>query len=127
MEESCLNCPLCEKLITGDYYCRLAKENMLNGKKRYCPKKPREVVEFVKKQDELIRFYKNIGTITKATHKTPKEKIRIEYSKNGLVVSYDKKSFVTTNANLVDLARLAGLFGEKYLELGKEVSDESEN
>lgn len=126
MEESCLNCPLCEKLITGDYYCRLAKENMLNGKKRYCPKKPREVVEFIKKQDQLIKSYQKVGSITKANHKVPKGKICINYCKNGATISYEKKSFIITNANLVDLARLSGLFGECW-EIEKEISDESKN
>lgn len=59
LNEKCLTCAMCDTSDIPNLFCKLNSELINDGDYRYCPKKPREVVDFIHKQDEEIYKLKN--------------------------------------------------------------------
>lgn len=61
LNEKCLTCAMCDTSDIPNLFCKLSSELINDGDYRYCPKKPREVVDFIHKQDEeILRLTKEI-------------------------------------------------------------------
>lgn len=129
LNEKCLTCGMCDTSDIPNLFCKLNSELINDGDYRYCPKKPRETVNFIHKQDEEIEnlkqqldHYKNLGVIQEETDLPPKGKIRINKEEGYTVVSFKDKKFLLLDCKLIELAELAGLFNN--VTLHSEVTDE---
>ena len=55
INEKCLTCAMCDDSDIPNLFCKLNSELINVGDYRYCPKKPREVINFIEKQDNKIK------------------------------------------------------------------------
>lgn len=116
LNEKCLTCAMCDDSDIPNLFCKLNSELINDGDYRYCPKKPREVINFIEKQDneikrlsEELERYRSLGEIKKETHKPPTGKIRVNKELNYTEVSLANKKFFISDIDLIALAELAGL------------------
>ena len=116
LNEKCLTCAMCDTSDIPNLFCKLSSELINDGDYRYCPKKPREVVDFIHKQDNEIKRlneqldrYKCLGKIEKEKDNPPTGKIRINKELNYTEVSLANKKFHISDIDLITLAELAGL------------------
>lgn len=120
-DAKCADCVLCRK-DCGTQMCSLTQEDVTFSR-RYCPKIPRETVDFINQQREEIHQlekalteYQRLGELKSTKVKVPNKLFRIDIGKKSIRVSRNGLQYKLRWVDIIKLSGLAGLFDLEEVE-----------
>lgn len=120
-DAKCEDCVLCRKEC-GTCTCSLTQEDVTYSR-RYCPKSPRETVEFIQKQTEelhqlekALTEYQQIGELKSTKIKAPYKSFRVDVGKKSIRVTRKGLQYKLRWVDILKLSELAGLFDLETIE-----------